>query len=112
MAHVIKLKNGRQAIVLDVQDLYSLIDEMLGSEVRSWVEEYIEEVTSNTREYEETVLDYEKMIDELENHHKEVMRELRDLSETIAGLILEKRIDRKKLSAAAGEIGAITWREL
>jgi hypothetical protein len=39
------------------------------------------------------------------------MTELRKESETIAGLIREKEIDRRALSAAAGNIGCITWRE-
>ena len=40
------------------------------------------------------------------------MAELRSYSETIAGLIREKEIDRRALSAAAGSIGRITWREV
>lgn len=40
------------------------------------------------------------------------MAELRKQSETIAGLIREKDIDRRALSAAAGAIGCITWREM
>ena len=53
----------------------------------------------------------EKEIQELRNHHKAVMRELRTLSETEARLIQEREIDRQALSTVAGKIGTITWRE-
>jgi len=53
----------------------------------------------------------EKEIQELREHHKAVMRELRILSETEAWLIQEREIDRQALSTVAGKIGTITWRE-
>ena len=65
------------------------------------------------RENLKWLTDYlEKEADSLRVHHKDVMAQLRQQSETIAGLIREKNIDRKALSTAAGQIGCITWREL
>ena len=49
---------------------------------------------------------------ELRDHHHKGMEELRKLSETEAGLIREKEIDRKALSSVAGKIGKITRREV
>ena len=70
-------------------------------------------VVMGTREYPDHIIeDLEKEVEGLRARHKEVMQELRRQSETIAGLIREKEIDRKALSSAAGAIGSITWREL
>ena len=56
--------------------------------------------------------DLEKETDRLRTHHKEVMEELQKEAATIARLIRSREIDRRALSATAGNIGRITWREV
>ena len=97
MADVITLKNGRNEIVFD---------EHMGSEARRWLEDWMTE-SGDAIDY---IGDLEKEADSLRAHHKDVMVQLRQQSETIAGMIREKNIDRKALSTAAGQIGCITWR--
>ncbi|WP_274939947.1 hypothetical protein [Chordicoccus furentiruminis] len=108
MAHVIQLTDGSTHTIFGERDIISLVDEYLGYEARTELEELLSEHDPDA--------DY---IDELESelkgakdHHREVMEQLRTQSETIAGLIREKDIDRNALSKAAGVIGSITWREL
>lgn len=108
MAHVITLKSGRNETVFDLRDLLFLVEEHMGDEARRLLEEFTE-LESDDTEY----IDYlEKEAEQRKAHYKDVMRQLREQSETIAGLIREKDIDRKKLSRAAGIIGTVTWREL
>ena len=107
MAHVITLKSGRNETVFDLRDLLCLVDEHMGYEARRLLEEFTE-----TDESEEYIACLEKDADERREHYRDVMRQLREQSETIASLIREKEVDRKKLSAAAGVIGVLTWREL
>ena len=108
MADVIKLADGSIHTVFDLKDMLELIDTHLGDEVRRWLEEYLAE--------DDDLAGYATCLEEeiqgYRDHHREVMNSLRTESETIACLIREKEIDRKKLSAAAGQIGTITWREL
>ena len=108
MADVITLKNGRNEIVFDERSFLDLVDEHMGPDARHWLEDWLSE-NDDASDY---IDDLEKELTSAKEHHKDVMAQLRQQSETIAGLIREKEIDRKALSTAAGTIGTITWREL
>ena len=108
MASVITTKDGRNHVLFDENDLFLLIDEYAGDEARRWLEDWL----SGREDDADYIDDLESDLKGAKEHHKDVMRQLREQSETIAGLIREKEIDRGKLSTAAGKIGTITWREL
>lgn len=108
MADVMQLSDGSVHSLFDERDALDLIDSCMGMEMRRWLENWISESDDDAAYID----DLEKEAEGLRDHHKEVMQELRQQSETIAGLIHEKEIDRRALSAAAGAIGSITWREL
>ena len=108
MADVIILKNGQNEIVFDERSFLDLVDEHMGPDARHWLEDWLSE-NDDASDY---IDDLEKELTSAKEHHKDVMAQLRQQSETIASLIREKEIDRKALSTAAGTIGTITWREL
>ena len=108
MEDVIQLSDGSVHTLFDERDALDLIDCCMGMEMRRWLENWMSEGDDDAAYIE----DLEKEAEGLRVHHKEVMAELRQQSETIARLIREKEIDRKALSSAAGAIGSITWREL
>ena len=108
MADVITLKNGRNEIVFDERSFLELVDEYMGPDARHWLEDWLSE-NDDASDY---IDDLEKELTGAKEHHTDVMAQLRQQSETIAGLIREKEIDRKALSTSAGQIGCITWREL
>ena len=108
MANVILLKTGQCETVFDLSDLLYLIDRDMGYDTRTLLEELI----APPDDAEEYIAHLEKENQQLRAHHREVMQALRTQSETIAGLIREKDIDRKALSTAAGKIGTFTWREI
>lgn len=108
MADVIQLTDGSVHTLFDERDALDLIDSRMGMEMRRWLENWMSEGDDDAAYIE----DLEKEAEGLRVHHKEVMAELRQQSEIIAGLIREKEIDRRALSSAAGAIGSITWREL
>ena len=108
MADVIQLLDGSVHTLFDERDALDLIDSRMGMEMRRWLEGWLSEGDDDGAYID----DLEKEAEGLRDHHKEVMQELRQQSETIARLIREKEIDRKALSSAAGAIGSITWREL
>ncbi len=107
MITVITLPDGRNETIFNERDFFDLVDECMGFEARRWLEGWL-----NEHSYADYIEELEKEMDVLRAHHREVMEELRRQSEAIAGLISEKDIDRKALSAAAGTIGCITWREV
>lgn len=108
MADVIQLKDGSVETVFDIRDLLDLIGNHMGFEIQRFLEERLEEPES----LESYIADLEKDADDLRTRYKERMAELREQSGSIARLIREKDIDRMALSAAAGAIGSLTWREL
>ncbi len=108
MADVIQLSDGSVHTLFDERDALELVDHCMGMEMRRWFENWMSEGDDDAAYIE----DLEKEAEGLRARHKEVMAELRQQSETIAGMIREKEIDRRALSAAAGAIGSITWREL
>ena len=108
MADVIQLTDGSVHTLFDERDALDLIDSRMGMEMRRWLENRMSEGDDDAAYIE----DLEKEAEGLRAHHREVMAELRQQSETIAGLIREKEIDRRALSAAAGIIGCTTWREM
>ena len=107
MANVIQLKSGKYETVFDLEDLLYLVEQHMGSDARR----LLEDLTAPEDDAAEYIDSLEKEIQELRDHHKAVMRELRTLSETEARLIQEREIDRHALSTVAGKIGTITWRE-
>ena len=108
MADVIQLSDGSVHTLFDERDALELIDRCMGAEMRKWLEDWLSEGDDDAAYID----DLEKEAEGLRAHHKEVMQELRRQSETIAALIREKEIDRRALSAAAGAIGCVTWREM
>ena len=108
MANVIHLVDGSIHTIIDEWDILELIDEQMGYEAREAVRDLLLE-----KDYENSYIDdMESELEGTKAHHREVMEQLRTQSETIAGLIREKEIDRKALSNAAGIIGSVTWREI
>lgn len=105
---VIQLKSGQTETVFDLEGMLYLVEQHMGSDARCLLEEF----TTPEEDDADYIADLEAEYKRYRDHHHEVMKELRELSETEARLIREKEIDRKALSAVAGQIGRITWREV
>ena len=108
MANVITLPDGGNETIFDERDFLYLVEERMGFEARRWLEGWL----SGDDDLRLYIKNLESDLKEERERRKDVMAELRKEAETIAGLICEKEIDRKALSAAAGSIGSITWREV
>lgn len=108
MANILALKDGSTRTVEGLDDIREIIEEELGSDIASALDDEL----SGLDEWEIAYQDLEGEMNGKVAHYKEVMQTLRSLSETIAGLIKEKDIDRRALSDAAGQIGVLTWKEL
>ena len=108
MAHTIELTDGSIHLISSERDMLDLVDEQMGYEAREAIKDLLLE-----KDYDEScVEDLESELEGMKDHHREVMEQLQKQSETIAGLIREKEIDRKALSKVAGIIGSVTWREI
>lgn len=105
---IIALPNGKTEVIFDERDFLNLLEEHMGYDARRWLEEYMEP-GSDDADY---IAYLEKELEAQKKRRLDAMKALRKQSEAIAELILEKEIDRVKLSHAAGAISLITWREI
>lgn len=107
MAEMIRLPDGSVSAVLCLRDFMELTGKWMGSEALAWLEGYLEDIRLDDRD----VAELEKELEKQKDHNRQVMERLCNDAEEIAGLIRKKEIDRAALSAAAGRIGTICWRE-
>lgn len=112
MPHVIEMKNGTKETVFGLHDIYDLIDQHAGYELRQVLEEMLSETYCPEEEYEVIEREHQRELDEIREHYHHVCEDLRDASEELANLIRAERLDRKRISNVAGRIGKVTWREL
>ncbi len=108
MADTLMMWDGGIRTVFSMDDFIQLVDEYMGMDARQWLEAGLSSSEGIWAYAEELEKDLERQ----KKHHREVMMELRSLSEKEAGLIEEKKIERHELSNIAGKIGVITWREI
>lgn len=111
MAHVIEVK-GKAAVVLGLKDLMELIDQHMGMEFRTALEETLSETYASEYKWAQIEREHRSELEEIREHYHNVIRDIRDQSEELAELIREKRLNRNAISKCAGKIGTITWREL
>ena len=112
MAHVLKLKDGRTEVLMDLRDFCGLTDEYMGTDAKEWLEEYLADTYGEEEELAAMEEEHQKELDGIREHYHGVLEELRGQSEILAGLIRQPEIDRKAVSACAGKIGTVTWREM
>ncbi len=111
MAEIINI-HGDSEIIFDLEDLFQLIGLHMGDETRKCLEEMISERYVEVMELETELEQQEREIEEIREYYTGILRDLRELSEELADLITKTRLDRKKISGVAGEIGRITWEHL
>lgn len=108
MADMLSLIDGKTEIVFDERDFTELVGRYLGSDAVRWLEAKLDEVQESL-DYSDSL---EKEMQAEREEFRGVIYEIREQSEILAGLISEPKYDRKKISAAAGRIGVITWENL
>ena len=111
MAHVLKMADGKNEVVLGFRDFCELVDTYMGTEARAWLEEYLSDAYGEDDELAFIEDEHRKELDGLREHFRGVISEIREQSELLAGLIRTPEIDRNAVSRCCGKIGTITWRE-
>lgn len=110
MVSLLELTNGRYEIVMDIDDFLEIVDDMMGREARVWLSSYLDQTYMSDHEYEMVMEECEKEVKNVHEHYRNILKDLRELSEQLAVLIRAQHPDRRKISAVAGKIGMLTWR--
>ncbi len=107
MAEVLTMWDGSIQTVFSMDDFTELVDEYMGMDSRRYLTVYLEDPDGAWAYVEEV----ENEKDGWRDHHKDVMNQMRELSEKLAGLISEKDLNRREISNICGEIGILTYKE-
>lgn len=105
---MLMMPDGMTEIIFDEDDFLRLAEERMGTDASRWLEAKLSEV----QEARDCADGMEKDMEREREEFRGVIREIREQSEILAGLISEPRPDRKKISQAVGRIGVITWKYL
>lgn len=104
--------NGKVYTVFSLRDMMGLIDECMGNEFRTILEEMLSETYAKESEWAVIEEEHRKELEAIREHYHGVIVDIRDQAEMLSGLIRAQRLNRSAISSCAGRIGTITWREL
>ena len=104
--------NGKVYTVFSLRDMMELIDECMGNEFRTILEEMLSETYAKESEWAVIEEEHRKQLDEIREHYHDVISEIHEESKQLSDLIRAQRLDRSAISHLAGRIGTITWRAL
>lgn len=112
MPHVLELKDGKIITPLDIRDVLEAVEEYAGSEVRAFLEENISELKELEAELEKAEKEHDEEIEQLNDHQRSVLNDIKEEAEAIEDLLDAERLDRKKLKKAVNKIWGMCYGEL
>ena len=104
--------NGEVYTVLGIKDMMELIDQHMGAEFRTALQEMLSETYAKESEWAVIEEEHKKELEEIREYYHGVIVDIRDQAEMLSELIRAQRLNRSAISSCAGRIGTITWREL
>ena len=96
MPHVLEIKGGELLTPFNVFDVMDAVEDYMGTDIRQYLEEYLEGVESDAEEITD---------DEIADHYKQVLLNIRDETEEVLRLIEKPRMDRETLNLIVKMIG-------
>ena len=111
MAYTIEI-NEEVKTVFCFRDMMELIEDRMGMEFRTALQEMLSETYAKESEWAVIEEEHKKELEEIREHYHGVIVDIRDQAEMLSELIRAQRLNRSAISSCAGRIGTITWREL
>lgn len=84
MPHVLEIKGGERLTPLNVLDVMEAVEDYMGTDIRQYLEEYLLEAESEAGE-------------EIYDHYKQVLMNIKDETEAAVRLMEKPRMDRKAI---------------
>ena len=98
MPHVLEIKGGELLTPFNVFDVLEAVEDYMGTDIR----QYLEGVESDAEEISD---------DEITDHYKQVLLNIRDETEEVLRLIEKPRMDRKAIRETLNLIVKMIGRE-
>ena len=102
MPHVLEIKGGELLTLFNVFDVMDAVEDYMGTDIRQYLEEYLEDVESDAEEITD---------DEITDHYKQVLMNIRDETEEALKLMEKPRMDRKAIRNTLNLIVKMIGRE-
>ena len=102
MPQVLEIKGGELLTPINVFDVMDAVEDYMGTDIRQYLEEYLEGVESDAEEITD---------DEIADHYKQVLLNIRDETEEVLRLIEKPRMDRKAIRETLNLIVKMIGRE-
>ena len=102
MPHVLEIKGGELLTPINVFDVMDAVEDYMGTDIRQYLEEYLEDVESDSEEITD---------DEISDHYKQVLLNIRDETEEALKLLEKPRMDRKAIRNTLNLIVKMIGRE-
>lgn len=102
MPHVLEIKGGELLTPLNVFDVMEAVEDYMGTDIRQYLEEYLEDAQSDTSEITD---------DEIADHYKQILMNIKDETEETLKLTEKPRMDRRAIQDALNLIVKMIGRE-
>ena len=88
MPHVLEIKGGERLTPLNVLDVMEAVEDYMGTDIRQYLEEYLLEAESEAGEIAG---------EEIYDHYKQVLMNIKDETEAAVRRMEKPRMDRKAI---------------
>lgn len=102
MPHVLEIKGGELLTPLNVFDVLEAVEDYMGTDIRQYLEEYLENAEDDASEITD---------DEIADHYKQVLMNIKDETEEALKQTEKARMDRKAIREALTLIVKMIRRE-
>ena len=102
MPHVLEIKGGELLTPLKVFDVLEAVEDYMGTDIRQYLEEYLEDAQSDAAELTD---------DEITDHYKQILMNIKDETEETLKLTEKPRMDRRAIQDALNLIVKMIGRE-
>ena len=112
MPHVLTTKDAKNHTVIDEADILSLVEDYAGYDIRVWLEEWLAEQKAETEDAIKTANEIEAEIDNLRDHHREVLSNMYEEASWLMKLTGEYRPKRSDIRECTEKIWNVLVREI
>ena len=112
MPHVIELKDGKLLTPFGIRDLLDAVQDYAGEGLRKEIESYIDTNVEDIDDYEKEYDRIEQDKERLADHQRSVLCNIRDEVDALDTLLLDARLNRRRMQGAVRIIQQMINREL
>ena len=112
MQGVLATRDGKIHTVLDIRDILTLVNDYAGCEIRSWIEEWIDEQLLEIEDAKGEAQECQEELDQLRDHQRLVLSDIYEDAAWLIKLTNEPKMKREDIRECAQRICNTLYLEL